>query len=100
MIVELSVVPLGVGESLSEYVTRAVKVIEDSDVEYRVTPMGTILRIDNFIELGKLLEKIKEELRDDCPRLYFVIKVDERFKEYDMEYKVRSVEEKLKKLRD
>jgi uncharacterized protein (TIGR00106 family) len=95
MIVELSVVPIGVGESLSSYVAKAVKVIEKSGLEYRITAMGTILKVNSFEELGKLVDEIIKSLRDDCPRVYIVVKADERFRDVEIDYKVKSVEDKL-----
>jgi uncharacterized protein (TIGR00106 family) len=95
MIAELSVVPIGVGESLSEYVARALRVIRKSGVEHRLTDMGTILKARNFEELGKLVDEIIEELGKDCPRIFVVIKADERFRDVDLEHKVRAVERRL-----
>ncbi len=97
MIVEISVVPIGVGESLSKYVAKAVNIIENSGFEFRLTAMGTILKVKNFRELGELLDEIIEGLKPECPRIYVVVKADERFKDYDLDYKVRSVEEMRKK---
>ncbi|HAL85718.1 MAG TPA: hypothetical protein DCM31_01805, partial [Deferribacteraceae bacterium] len=34
----VSITPLGEGESVSEYVARAVKVIKNSGLEWRLTP--------------------------------------------------------------
>jgi|Deesub1362A_J573_1020465.scaffolds.fasta_scaffold00104_8 uncharacterized protein (TIGR00106 family) len=97
MIVELSIVPIGVGESLSNFVAKAIRIIERSYKEFKITPMGTILKVKNFEELGRLIDEITAELkRNGCPRVYIVVKADERFKEYDINYKVRSVEEKLR----
>ena len=96
MLVELSVVPIGVGVSLSNYVARAFKIIKDSGFEHKLTAMGTILKVESFEELGKLVDRIVEELKKDCPRVYVVIKADERFKDVDLDYKVKSVEKKLK----
>jgi len=98
MIVELSVVPIGVGDSLSEHVAKAVKVIKDSGFEHKLTAMGTILKVKNFEDLGRLVDRIVEELKPECPRIYVVIKADERFKDFELDYKVKSVEEKIKKI--
>ncbi|RLI79568.1 thiamine-binding protein [Archaeoglobales archaeon] len=95
MIVELSVVPIGVGESLSEHVAKAVKIIEKSGFDFKLTAMGTILKVGSFEELGKLIDRIVEEMKAECPRIYVVVKADERFKDYDLDYKVKSVEEKM-----
>ena len=43
MIAEFSIVPVGVGESLSQHVARAFEVIEASDVAHEHHAMGTNL---------------------------------------------------------
>ena len=97
MIVEVSVVPVGVGESLSEFVADAIKIIENSGYKYKLTPMGTVIEIENFEELGKLLDRINEVLvAKGAPRIYVVVKADYRVKSTSMEYKVESVMRKLK----
>lgn len=98
MIVEISVVPIGVGESLSKFVAEVIKIIEDSGYKYQLTPMGTIVEIENFEELGRLLDRINEDLViKGVPRIYTVIKADHRVKATSMEHKVESVMEKLKR---
>ncbi len=96
MIVEISVVPIGVGESLSEFIAEVVKVIKESGVKHELTAMGTILEVENFSELSELLEKINERLFNaGSPRNYYVVKIDARKRGGKMEDKVRSVIEKL-----
>jgi uncharacterized protein (TIGR00106 family) len=97
MIVELSVVPIGVGESLSSYVARAVNVLRKKGRKHQINPMGTVFEVESFRELGDILNEIRNELeRADVPRIYFVIKVDYRKKATDMEHKVEAVERILK----
>ena len=97
MIVELSVVPIGVGESLSRYVARAVEILRKGGVKYQINPMGTVLEVESFDELSKILDEIRRELESaGAPRIYFVIKVDYRRKATSMEYKVQAVERILK----
>jgi uncharacterized protein (TIGR00106 family) len=97
MIVELSVVPIGVGESLSRYVARVVEVLRELNIKHQVNPMGTVLEVETFEELGKILDEVKKELESvDVPRIYFVIKVDYRRKSTSMEYKVEAVKKILK----
>jgi uncharacterized protein YqgV (UPF0045/DUF77 family) len=43
VLLEFMMSPAGKGESLSPYVARVLKVIDDSGVTYKLTPMGTIL---------------------------------------------------------
>ena len=43
VLLEFSMSPLGKGESVSEYVSRSLDIIDKSGVEYRLNPMGTVL---------------------------------------------------------
>lgn len=58
MIVDLSFIPVRNGEP----VDTVIRVIHELGLNYRPTPMGTTLEIENFEELGKLLEKIRREV--------------------------------------
>ncbi len=96
MIVEISVVPIGVGESLSSYVSEVIKAIRDKKIKYQLNPMGTVIEVESFSELGELLDEVNERMKSmGVPRVYVVIKADWRRKETSMEHKVKSVEEKL-----
>ncbi len=96
MIAELSVVPLGSGESLSRYIAQVLKVIESKGYRYELTSMGTIIEIESYQELGRLLEEINRKLLDmGVKRVYMIIKTDCRVKGGSMEQKKRSVMEKL-----
>ncbi len=96
MIVEISVVPVGVGESLSKYVSEVLKVFKEKNVKHQLNPMGTVMEVDSFTQLGEILEDVREKLEEmDVPRIYFVVKADWRKKRTSMEYKVKAVEEKL-----
>ncbi|HMV49062.1 MAG TPA: MTH1187 family thiamine-binding protein [Blastocatellia bacterium] len=46
MLVEFTVVPLGVGSNLAEPLAEAHKIIEDSGIQYELTPTGTCLEGD------------------------------------------------------
>ncbi len=96
MIVELSAVPIGVGESLSKYVAKVLEVIKEYGVKHELHPMGTVMELESFDQLSKLLQEIDRVLFEEgSPRNYFVIKIDHRAKGGRMEDKVRSVVEKL-----
>ncbi len=97
MIIEISVVPIGVGESLSEYIARVIEILERKGVKYQLNPMGTVVEMDNYLQLAELLDEIDKVLFESgSGRNYYVIKIDSRKKRSSMEYKVRSVMEKLK----
>jgi len=43
MLVEFSITPIGRGESLSEDVARILDLVDRSGLNYKLTPMGTIV---------------------------------------------------------
>jgi len=97
---EVQVLPLGTGSpSVSEYVAEAVSVIRESGYEFRVTPMATVVKINDISEVGTLLKKIEEKLKEKgVKRVVFVVRIDDRFdKELDMEKKIESVMKRLEK---
>lgn len=95
VMVAFSVTPVGKGESLSEYVARCVRIVEESGLDYQLTPMFTIVE-GEWEEVFGVLHRCYEALRHDCPRLSITIKVDAREGQKGrMQRKVASVEEKL-----
>ena len=98
MIAEISVVPVTSGESLSKYVARVIKVIEESGKRYELSSMGTAVEVDDYMELGALLEKINDALISmGVKRVYMVVKIDFRVRGGSIEQKKTSVMEKLEK---
>jgi uncharacterized protein (TIGR00106 family) len=96
VLAELSIFPLGKGESLSPYVARAVSVIKESGLPHRLGPMGTSIE-GEWDQILAVMDRCKEVLQEDCDRVYMVLKADIRKDggESRLEEKVRSVEDKL-----
>lgn len=96
-VAEITVIPSGVGPSVSAYVAKAGRIIaRHSGVKSQLTPMGTILEGD----LDDLLAIVKDVhsgmFGDGVERVYTIVRIDERRdKPLTMEGKVRSVESKL-----
>jgi len=76
-IIDFSIFPVDKGASVSPYVSRAVKIVKDSNLPYKLGPMGTSVEGD-WEELMELLTRCLEELKKDCRRVYMNIKVDYR----------------------
>ena len=98
-IVVVSIAPSDVGTSLSKYVAAAERVLqEDGRVKYRLDPMFTTMQgdIDTCFDV---IKKMHEAVfAAGAKRVGTVIKIDDRRDKYvDMDDKIRSVEEKLKK---
>jgi len=95
---EFAMFPTDKGESVSPYVSRILKIIDESDVSYRLTPMGTIVEVETFDEAISLINKAYRELEGDCGRIYSTINFDIRKgKSGRLAQKIESVEKKLGK---
>ena len=95
-IVEFSIFPLDKGESLSPYVARALKLIEDSGLPYELNPMGTCVE-GEWSDVMALVDRCFQALEKDCNRINLSLKADYRSGPAGrMKNKVVSVREKLK----
>ena len=97
MIVELSVVPVGTGEtSVSSYVKAALKIIEETDLDYEINSMGTCVQ-GEWDEIFSTLKAVHDELaKMGCNRIVTTVKIDDRRDKFGtMEAKVAAVEDVL-----
>ncbi|MEN6617638.1 MAG: MTH1187 family thiamine-binding protein [Syntrophorhabdus sp.] len=95
---EFAMFPTDKGESVSPYVSRLLKVIDEAAGEYRFTPMGTIVEVDTMDEAFAIIKKCCEQLEPDCSRIYSTVKFDIRKGPAGrLESKVKSVEAKVGK---
>lgn len=95
---EFSVIPLGVGVSLSPYVAECERVLQERGIKHQLHASGT----DIEGEWDELMEAIKEcqtRLHEmGVPRVQTSIKITTRIdREQTMAEKVESVKEKLTK---
>ena len=96
VIVEFSIFPMDKGESLSPYVARALKVIQDSGLPYELNPMGTCVE-GEWSDVMALVDRCFHVLEKDCNRINLSLKADYRKGPSGrMKGKVKSVKEKLK----
>jgi uncharacterized protein (TIGR00106 family) len=97
MIVEVSVVPVGTGEtSVSSYVRAAVKIIEETDLEYEINSMGTCVQ-GEWDEIFSTLKAVHDELaKMGCNRIVTTVKIDDRRDKFaTMDAKIAAVEDEV-----
>ncbi len=101
VLMEFSIFPTDQGESVSAHVSEVIRMIRESGVDYRLTPMGTIIETEGLAEALAMVEKAGTLLRGrDCRRIYSTIKLDIRAdRNGRLEQKVRSVEQKIGEVR-
>ncbi len=99
VLAEFAMFPTDKGESVSNYVSKIIKMIKESGLNYKLTPMGTIVEAESIEEITEIINKSYKVLETDCNRVYSSIKLDIRKGENNrLESKVKSVEQKIGKV--
>lgn len=97
VVAQVSLVPTGTcSAGISDYVVAALKVLDNyPDLQYRLTPMGTIIEAD-IDEVWAVVREMHEAcFRAGAPRVVMDLRVDDRRdKPLSMDGKLRSVLEK------
>jgi len=97
MLMELSVIPVARGPSVSGDIAELVKLIDASGLDYRLTPTGTIIEGD-WDALLDLAKKCHYHMRAKTARVITLMKVDDYAERSGrLTAAVESVEKKLGK---
>ncbi len=97
VLLEFSMTPLDKGESVGAYVSRSLQIIDESGLDYRLNPMGTVLE-GEWDEVMGVVKKCFEQMSADCNRITCSLKIDYRQGARGrLESKIASVESKLGK---
>jgi len=94
---EITVIPVGVGTSVSRYITECVKVIRKYKLKHKVTPTSTIIEGDVKTVFDVLREMHEKPFEFGVKRVVTVIKIDDRRdKDVTMNYKLERILEMMK----
>ena len=96
VMIDLSVVPIGVGTSLSSYVAACEKIVQERGLKRTLHAFGTNIE-GEWDEVFAAVKRCHEVLHEmGAPRVHTSLRVGTRTdKPQTLEDKVRSVEEKL-----
>ena len=95
---DFSVVPLGVGVSVSKYVARCERILVEMGIEHRLHAYGTNVQGDWDVVFAAIKRCHEEIHAMGAPRVSTVIKVGTRTdRGQTMDDKVRSVQAKLER---
>jgi len=98
VLLEFAMFPTDKGESVSSYVSRIIDMIDKKDLDYQLTPMGTIVECDEMDEALAIIKESYDCLKDDCNRIYSTLTFDIRKSEKGrLKNKIKSIENRLKK---
>jgi len=77
VLASFSVLPVGVGEALSEHVARIIAIIDESGLDYSLGSMSTTVE-GGEEEILTLIMKCHHAARDTAPRVLTSITIDDR----------------------
>ena len=77
VLLEFSMTPLDKGESVSEYVSRSLDIIDQSGLPYRLNPMGTVIE-GEWDEVMAVVGDCYKKMSSDCGRITCQVKIDAR----------------------
>ena len=95
VLLEMSITPLGVGDSVSQYVAECIELVDQSGLDYELHAMGTIVEgeLDQVLEL---MRRCIEQVARHSDRVTCAAKLDfRRGQSGRIRSKVASVEQKL-----
>jgi len=95
---ELTIIPIGTsGTSLSKYVAAAIAALDETEIKYKLSGMGTLIEAENPDELFDAIKTAHEAVfKEGIGRVVTSVKLDDRRdRERNMDDKVRSVEKRL-----
>ena len=93
-LMEFSIFPLDKGVSLSKYVAKMLTIIDESGLDYRMNPMGTVVE-GEWDDLLSLLSRCFRRLEKDSDRISIIAKFDYRKGVSGaLDSKIKSVENK------
>ncbi|MDD3859797.1 MAG: MTH1187 family thiamine-binding protein [Bacteroidales bacterium] len=97
VLMNFAMFPTDKGTSVSEYVSKIVKLISESGFDYKLTAMGTIIETENIGQALEIVEKSYKILESDSQRVYSTISFDIQTNKASgrIKAKVKSVEAKL-----
>lgn len=96
LLAEFSVVPIGKGESVSQYVAECIRVVEASGLPYRLNPMGTVVEGD-YDAVMAVVRECHMRVMGMAARVITTVKIDDRKGAVGaIDHKVQSVLEKVK----
>ncbi len=97
MLAEFSIVPVGVGISIGDYLADVLRIVDRSGLPYKVNPMGTCVE-GEWSEIMRLIRRCHTSVMKKADRAILTISIDDRKgKPNRLELKVKSVEKRLGK---
>src|SRR4030042_1591211 len=97
MLIEFSIVPVGIGSSIGDQLAEVLKIVDASGLPYKINPMGTVVE-GEWDEIMKLIKKCHKTIMKTGERTLTTISIDDRKgKPNRIDAKVKSIERRIGK---
>ncbi|MEM4472867.1 MAG: MTH1187 family thiamine-binding protein [Archaeoglobaceae archaeon] len=95
IVADLSIIPIGVGESISKFVKLAVEELKNSGLKVEVNAMSTVIEAKDVESLFKAIQRAREAVfKMGVKRIYTIVRIDEkRDGELSIKGKVSAIED-------
>ena len=79
IVADVSIIPIGAGESVSRFVREAVEELKRSGLKVEVTAMSTVVEAGSIEKLFSAVQRAREAVfRMGARRVYTILRIDER----------------------
>ena len=95
-LIQFAIFPTDKGESVGKEVSEVIKMIDQSGISYKLTPMGTIIETETLIEGLGIINRAYEILEPVSQRVYATVSIDVRKNTSNrMNSKIKSIENRI-----
>ncbi len=96
VLLEFAMFPTDKGDSVSEYVSKIIEIIDKSGFNYKLTAMGTIIETETLDDALNIINRSYKVLEPYSKRVYSSIKLDIRKEQSGrLDKKIKSIESKI-----
>lgn len=96
VLLEFAMFPTDKGDSVSEYVSKVIDMIDKSGVTYQLTAMGTIIETETVPEALDIVQRAYDVLDPFSNRVYSSVKLDiQKKKSERLTGKIKSIKNKI-----
>lgn len=101
VLLQFAMFPTDKGESVSQYVSKIIEMIDKSGASYKLTPMATIIETETLSEALDFINKSYDVLEPYTNRVYATVTLDIRKGRISgMQQKIESVEKFIGKVKE
>ncbi len=92
VLVEFAMFPTNMGDSVGEFVSRIISMMDKNNISFELTSMGTIFEVERLEDALDIINMAYQQLEPDCSRIYSTISLDIR------KDRTNRIEEKVKSI--